>query len=264
MVKDPPHGRGKNMNPCIDCRMMMLSWARELLEKHDAGFMITGEVLNQRPMSQTRETLRLIDRRLGLEGLVVRPLSAKLLAPTQPEIEGVVDRTRLLDISGRGRTRQYEMARAYGIEHIPQPSGGCLLTDPGYSSRLRDLWVHDPDAGSRDINFLRVGRHFRIDSRCKIIVGRNKEENDILEAFASPADTVVRLRDFQGPTTVVRGEHDEQTVRVAAALTARYGDAPKNIESVAVLARRGSQSHELAIAPAGERDFQNLRVGLLQ
>jgi len=262
MVKKPAHGRGKNMNPCIDCRMMMLSWGRELLEKHGAGFMITGEVLNQRPMSQTRFALKMIDRQLGLEGLVLRPLSAKLLDPTLPETEGVVDRSRLLDISGRTRTRQYAMARDYGIENIPQPSGGCLLTDPGYSARLRDLWDHDPDAGARDINFLRAGRHFRPSPACKIIVGRNKQENDLLEAFAAPDDTVLRLVDFVGPITIVRGPHGDGEVRMAAELTARYGDVPDGTGSVGVTATRGGIARPLVVAPALDGAFADLRVGV--
>jgi tRNA U34 2-thiouridine synthase MnmA/TrmU len=262
MVKNPPHGRGKNMNPCIDCRMMMLTWGRELLEKHDAGFMVTGEVLNQRPMSQNRSAFHVIDKQIGLTGLVLRPLSAKLLEPTLPELEGVVDRQRLLDISGRGRTRQYAMAKQYGITDIPQPAGGCLLTDPGYSARLRDLWAHDADASTRDINFLRAGRHFRVSDACKIIVGRNKQENDLLEAFAGPDDTLVRLADVVGPVTIVRGAHDDETVFRAAALTVRYGDGPKDDAPQAVLATRGGLTRTLRVAPARDDDYVDLRVGV--
>ncbi|MBI2932933.1 MAG: hypothetical protein HYY16_14915 [Planctomycetes bacterium] len=262
MVKNPPHGRGKNMNPCIDCRIMMLSWGRELLDKYDAGFMITGEVLNQRPMSQNRQALQMIDRQLGLTGLILRPLSAKLLEPTLPEIEGVVDRARLLDISGRGRVRQYELARAYGIEEIPQPAGGCLLTDPGYSARLRDLWEHDPDAGATDVNLLRAGRHFRVSPQCKIIVGRDQQENDMLETLASPDDSVLRLSDHVGPVTVVRGEHDEEAVLRAAALTARYGDVPEDAPQAAVTVTRFGQTRTLVVAPARDEEFATLRVGV--
>ncbi len=263
MVKNPPHGRGHNMNPCIDCRMMMLTWGRELLEKHDAGFMITGEVLNQRPMSQTRGAFQMIDAQLDMRGLILRPLTAKHLDPTLPEIAGLVDRERLLDISGRGRTRQYAMAKEYGIEHIPQPSGGCLLTDPGYSSRLRDLWEHDPDAGARDINFLRTGRHFRVSDHCKIIVGRDKQENDMLEAFAASDDTVLRCRDVIGPITIVRGEHDDEVVRRAASLTARYGDAPKTEAPVTVTAVRRGETKTFDVTRARDEDYRELRVGVL-
>src|ERR1051325_3700215 len=194
MVKNPKFGYGKNMNPCVDCRIMMRSWAREALEREGAGFLVTGEVLNQRPMSQTRERFRQIDKNLGLEGLVLRPLSAKLLAPTPPELEGVVDRERLLMISGRGRHRQYELAKQCGITDIPQPSGGCLLTDPGYSARLRDLWDHDPEAGAREINLLRIGRHFRPTPECKVIGGRIEAENHALQAFHGPGDGLLFLK----------------------------------------------------------------------
>jgi tRNA U34 2-thiouridine synthase MnmA/TrmU len=259
MVKRPPHGRGKNMNPCIDCRIMMISWAREFLQKTGAGFIITGEVLNQRPMSQTRPSLGTIDKEAGLQGLILRPLSAKLLEPTIPEKEGIVDRERLLDISGRGRTRQYALAKEYGIESLPQPSGGCLLTDPGYSRRLRELWDNDPDAGARDISLLRVGRHFRVSERCKIIVGRNEKENAMIEALAGPGDLLVRLRDVVGPTTLVRGPHDDDAVRRAAMLTARYGDVPDGEEMVAVEAG----ARLLLVTPAEDADFQPLRVGVM-
>lgn len=268
MVKNPAHGRGKNMNPCIDCRIMMLSWAteflkaKELLAKEDGGFLVTGEVLNQRPMSQTRHSFHLIDKQAGLKGLILRPLSALLLDPTQPELEGLVDRSRLLDISGRGRTRQYEMARAYGIQDIPQPSGGCLLTDPGYSARLRELWDHDPGAGAAEIDLLRVGRHFRVTPGCKIIVGRDKAENDHLEVAKTPADTVLQLRDFVGPVTIVRGTHGLDEVRHAAALTARYGDTPDRTALIAVNVSQNGETRVLHVTPASDPEYAAQRVGV--
>ena len=263
MVKAPKHGRGRNMNPCVDCRIMMLDRSSDFLERHGAGFLITGEVLNQRPMSQTFYRFKEIDRELGLEGRVVRPLSAKLLPQTLPELEGVVDRSRLLDISGRSRLRQYELAKLYGIDKIPQPSGGCLLTDPGYSDRLRDLWANDPDGGARDLNLLRVGRHFRVSPKCKIIVGRNERENTMIESFASPEDVLVRARDFVGPVTVLRGAHDEEALVKAARLTARYSDAPDGQELVAVCA--GTKLGEvriLEVSPADDESFRPMRVGV--
>jgi tRNA U34 2-thiouridine synthase MnmA/TrmU len=260
MVKKPKYGYGKNMNPCVDCRLMMLSWAREILEREDAGFLITGEVLNQRPMSQTRERFRQIDRELGLEGLVLRPLSARVLEPTRPELEGVVDRSRLLDIKGRGRTRQYELARQYGITDIPQPSGGCLLTDPGYSARLKDLWKHDPQAGARDINLLRIGRHFRPTGACKIIVGRNETENTMLKAFCGQGDALVYLKDHQGPTTLVGGTYGATEVALAAALTVRYGDVPGKVESDVVVDRKGGPPYCIRAAGVTEEEYDPLRI----
>ncbi len=260
MVKSPKYGYGKNMNPCVDCRLMMLSWAREALDREGAGFLVTGEVLNQRPMSQTRERFRQIDRDLGLEGLVLRPLSAKLLPATLPERELVVDRSRLLDISGRGRQRQYALAKAYGITDIPQPSGGCLLTDPGYSARLRDLWDHDPEAGARDINLLRVGRHFRPSEHCKVIVGRMEAENHALEAFRGPGDVLVYLKDFQGPMTLIQGPHGPEELRFAASLTVRYGDVPDKGAAEVVVDRKGGVPYCMTAERAREEDYLPLRV----
>ena len=262
MVKNPQYGRGKNMNPCVDCRIMMISWARETLEREEAGFLITGEVLNQRPMSQTRERFRQIDRRLDLEGQVLRPLSAKLLELTRPEIEGVVDRSRLLDISGRGRTRQYELAAKYGITDIPQPSGGCLLTDPGYSARLRDLWAHDPGAGARDINRLRVGRHFRPNLECKVIVGRDEAENKALDAFQIPGDALLQLKDFQGPMTLVRGRFGPEQLQFAASLTVRYGDVPGQGAAEVVVQRKGGIPYCVVAERAREEEYLPLRVAV--
>jgi hypothetical protein len=262
MVKKPRFGRGKNMNPCVDCRIMMLDWARETLEQEDAGFLVTGEVLNQRPMSQTRERFRQIDRELGLEGRILRPLSAKLLEPTLPEKEGVVDRSRLLDFSGRGRTRQYELAKHYGITEIPQPSGGCLLTDPGYSARLRDLWDKDPDAGARDINLLRVGRHFRPTERCKVIVGRDETENRALEAFRGPGDVLVTLKDFQGPTVLVHGPHGPEEIALAAGLAIRYGDVPGKAPAEVIVDRKGGVPQCMSAECAREEAYAPLRLGV--
>ncbi len=261
MVKNPKFGRGKNMTPCVDCRIMMLRWAREMLDQTGAGFLITGEVLNQRPMSQTRERFRQIDRELGLKGLVLRPLSAKLLDPTLPEIEGVVDRSRLLDFSGRGRTRQYELAKHWGITEIPQPSGGCLLTDPGYSTRLKDLWDHDPSAGAHDINLLRVGRHFRPSSDCKIVVGRNEDENRMIDAFAERGDTIVYLLDYEGPMTLLRGRATPEDTALAASLTARYGDVPdKTLPVRLVVTRKGGVPYCVEAVAAREEEYAPKRV----
>src|SRR5688572_785996 len=263
MVKAPKHGRGRNMNPCVDCRIMMLGRSREFLERHGAGFLVTGEVLNQRPMSQTYQRFREIDQELDLVGRVLRPLSAKLLSPTIPELEGIVDRSMLLDISGRSRVRQYAMAKQYGIDKIPQPSGGCLLTDPGYSDRLRDLWKHDPDGGARDINLLRVGRHFRFSPACKIIVGRNEDENRMIETFAGPEDVLVRARDFVGPTTVVRGEATEEAVLQAARITARYADVPDGVDPVAIgVGPKDGEVRVLFVTSAEDESFKSLRVGV--
>lgn len=260
MVKNPVFGRGKNMNPCVDCRIMMLDWARETLDREDAGFLVTGEVLNQRPMSQTRERFQQIDKKLGLQGRVLRPLSAKLLEPTLAEQEGVVDRSRLLMISGRGRQPQYALAKQYGITDIPQPSGGCLLTDPGYSDRLRDLWKHDPDAGAHDINLLRVGRHFRPSTSSKIIVGRDERECGMLDVFQKPGDTMIWLKDHQGPRILVRGRYGAEEIMLAGGLAVRYGDVPGKAPADVVIARKGGIPYCMKVDCAREEVYAPLRV----
>jgi hypothetical protein len=263
MVRNPRYGRGKNMNPCVDCRIMMLEWAREAMEREGAGFLVTGEVLNQRAMSQTRERFRQIDRATGLEGRVLRPLSARRLEPTLPEKEGVVDRERLLDFSGRGRTPQYALAAKYGITEIPQPAGGCLLTDPGYSARLADLWKYDPRAGASELNLLRVGRHFRTGPACKIVVGRDEGENRTIEALREPGDALLFLRDFQGPMVLVRGTHGPEEIRLGASLAVRYGDVPGKADS-AVAVRRGGDETVITAGVAREEAYLPLRVGVPQ
>ena len=264
MVKKPRFGRGKNMNPCIDCRVMMLTWARDVMEKEEACCLITGEVLNQRPMSQNRSEFARIEKVTELQGRVLRPLSAKLLEPTIAEEQGFIDREKLLDISGRGRTRQYEMAKQFGIEDIPQPAGGCLLTDPGYSARLRDLWDHDSSAGAGDLNLLRVGRHFRPRGDCKIVVGRNEGENTQLDLLAKEGDTVLKLKEHPGPVTLVRGRYADPDLELAAALTIRYGDVPDGEKAEVIVARKGGPSYSIITGTVRDEDLAPMRVGIQQ
>jgi tRNA-specific 2-thiouridylase len=247
MVKAPAHGWGKNMNPCVDCRIMMLRWGRELMQETGAGFLVTGEVLDQRPMSQNRPMLGEVERETGLEGLLLRPLSAKLLPPTIPEQRGWVDRERLLDISGRSRKRQLELAREFGLttEEFGQPAGGCLLTDPGFSTRLRDLWDHDPAAGITDIQLLKLGRHFRIDGTNKVVVGRNESENDAIEALRRTGDVLLKPKDVPGPSVILRGHPDAARVLLAAALTRRYSDGKAG---GAVLVTEGGAEREMQVS----------------
>src|SRR6266498_5555079 len=176
LVKNPKHGYGRNMNPCIDCRILMLSEAKELMEITGADFVITGEVLGQRPMSQQRNTLAMIDKEAGVKGYVLRPLSAKLMDVTIPEKEGLVDREKLYAFNGRSRKPQIALAEEFGLTDYPAPAGGCLLTEPNYSHRLRELLRHNPDPSLSELHLLRVGRHFRLSPACKAIVGRDEKE----------------------------------------------------------------------------------------
>ncbi len=222
MVEHPPHGYGRGMNPCIDCRIYMLRKVRDLMAAEGASFVITGEVLGQRPMSQHRRAIEIIEREGGLPGLILRPLSAKFFEPTLPEREGIVDREKLLALSGRSRKPQIELAEKMGVTDYPCPAGGCLLTDREIAARLRDLFVHRRDYTMADLHLLKLGRHFRIDASLKIIVGRNQAENDQLGNLAGPLDAVFRPVDFRGPTVLAQGILRESLEQTIGQIMARY------------------------------------------
>jgi tRNA-specific 2-thiouridylase len=204
-----PHGFGSDANPCIDCRMAMLQRVRGMMEELGASFLVTGEVVGQRPMSQRLQALRLIDRTVGLEGLVLRPLTALNLPPTIPEERGWVDRSRLHGISGRGRKPQMALAAHYGITEYATPAGGCLLTDPNYGRRILDLLRHGP-VSLNDAHLAKMGRHVRLGDWGKAIVGRNERENPKIVTFARDGEWLVELADLPGPITLVRAYADVQ------------------------------------------------------
>jgi len=221
VLKNPRHGYGANINPCIDCKIFMLKKAKEMMPEVGASFIITGEVLGERPMSQRLDALNIITRDSGLKGLLLRPLSAKLLDPTLPEKEGVVDREKLLDISGRSRKPQFALAAKYGIKEYQNPAGGCLLTDPGFTNRVKDLIKHD-SLTTADLKLLTIGRHFRLSPSAKLAVGRDEEENDALEAIARQTDILLKLKDHQGPLALLRGARDDNTISMAASIAAYH------------------------------------------
>lgn len=227
ILTKPRHGYGSAINPCIDCRIFMQKKTREYMEKVGAKFIITGEVVGQRPMSQMRKTLRLIEKESGCEGLILRPLSAKLLEPGVAEINGWVDREKLYGFHGRSRKPQIELAKEIGLEDYPQPAGGCcFLTDKNYARRMRDLFRHsDKKTVTTDqVLLLKVGRHFRISEKTKIIVGRNEAENLFLEKTSGNLHRLF-CSEVQGPLTLIEGSVEEQAIRTAARITARYSDA---------------------------------------
>jgi tRNA U34 2-thiouridine synthase MnmA/TrmU len=227
LVADPPHGYGSQMNICIDCRINMFRKAKVLGDEIGAEFYVTGEVLGQRPFSQRRNAMALIEAKAGLKGKILRPLSAKLMEATDAEEEGVVDRESLYSITGRRRIPQMELAEELGVYDYPCPSGGCLLTDPQFAKKLRDHLAHEkPEL--EDMIFLRMGRHFRLGG-VKAIVGRNETENNILSALAERRGFPrLELTGHMGPITVVMGAADEETMERVAAITARYSDAPRD------------------------------------
>jgi tRNA U34 2-thiouridine synthase MnmA/TrmU len=240
MLHAPRYGYGRNMNPCIDCHTLMLRIAGRRMQEEGADFVFTGEVLGERPMSQGKQSLYVVAKNSGYADRILRPLSARLLPETEPERSGKVDRSRLCDIQGRGRKRQMEMAAQYGITSYPPPAGGCLLTDPIYSRRLRDLFDHHRDYEIRDIDLLKVGRHLRLDEKTKAIVGRNAADNETIERLAKRGDALIRIDSFPGPTVLVPGGGDERTRFLAAGICARYCDGPSDRELVASCIRDGN------------------------
>ncbi|MBW1677906.1 MAG: tRNA 4-thiouridine(8) synthase ThiI [Deltaproteobacteria bacterium] len=226
MLKNPNCGYGTNMNPCLDCHALMLEIAGSMMTKEGFDFLFTGEVMGQRPMSQTKPSLRYVEKRSGFAGHILRPLSAKLLPPTIPEERGLVDRERLLDISGRSRKRQMELAETFGISDYPGPGGGCLLTDIGFSRRLKDLFEHQDDYEQRDFELLKHGRHFRLDNNYKVVVGRTREDNRQISRLIDPhKDIQLRMMDMPGPTVLIPFGAPEEIVREAATLCAAYSRA---------------------------------------
>lgn len=228
VVKNPKYGYGSQLNPCLDCRIFMFKKAGQYMKETGAKFLITGEVLGERPMSQTRKALEIIERDTGLTGLILRPLSAKLLEPTIPEKQGLVDREKLLAISGRSRKPQIQLARKLGIKDYPCPAGGCLLTDPSFAKRMRDLIRYNPGFGLEDVKLLKLGRHFRISSDAKLIVGRNEQENEILLSLSQPQDLYLYPKKLKGPIGIGRGNFNLDLIHLSAKILARYCDRVNN------------------------------------
>ncbi len=242
MLHSPRYGYGKNLNPCIDCHTLMLTIAGRWMDREGADFVFTGEVLGQRPMSQRKQSLYLVAKNAGYPDRILRPLSAKLLPETAPERSGKVDRERLCDIQGRGRKRQLEMAVRYGVGTYPPPAGGCLLTDSIFTRRLNDLFHRHPDHRIRDIELLKVGRHFRLSETAKAVVGRNAADNAALEQLAEGSDTVMRVDSFPGPTVLIPGGGNKDTRKLAAGICARYSDAPRGSDVTVRLYRDGTSA----------------------
>ncbi|HPR18793.1 MAG TPA: hypothetical protein PLD62_11165 [Candidatus Cloacimonadota bacterium] len=222
MLKNPRYGFGKNMNPCIDCHGLMFKTAGMLMAEHHVDFLISGEVLGQRPMSQRKDALNAVGKLSEVKDLLVRPLSQKLLADTLPIREGWVKKDEMLDIQGRGRQRQIEMAAEFGLSDYQSPGGGCLLTDIGYSRRLKDLLEHNL-LELKYIDLLPVGRHFRLSETAKMIIGRNNDDNEAL-GKAATEEIVFHVADCTGPLGIVQSTErlSENEIKTAAALVLRY------------------------------------------
>jgi len=222
LIRDPKHGYGKNVNPCIDCKIHMLSRTRAVMDELGAPFLITGEVLGQRPMSQRRDTLHIIERDAGLKGLILRPLSATLLPPTRAEQDGLIDREKLLGISGRSRMVQLQLAERYGIKGFSTPAGGCLLTDKNFADKLRDSFRDRETITPRDIQLLTVGRHFKFDNGIRIVLGRNNRENHVLISLAPHGYHLFMPHGFPGPVAILAGTPDPEVKQAIGRLIITY------------------------------------------
>ena len=235
MVKNPSHGWGKNMNPCIDCHSMMMRYSGELLEKFNADFIITGEVLNQRPMSQNKSALNIVKKQSGFSEKILRPLCAKNLDPTPMEVNGLVDREMLLDISGRSRKVQMELADKWGIKDYPSPAGGCKLTDPNYPIRLKELVERKENVTEKDINLLKYGRHFITDDKTKIIVTRTAEEGESIKVLLNKNDLMFLTSKYNGAMVIIPEGNNptENDIIIACRMAVRYSKG-KDEESVEV------------------------------
>ncbi|HPM42919.1 MAG TPA: tRNA 4-thiouridine(8) synthase ThiI [Candidatus Omnitrophota bacterium] len=260
ILKKPAHGYGANVNPCIDCKIFMLKKAKEYMEKTGGAFLVTGEVLGERPMSQRKDALNLIEKNAGVRGILLRPLSAKLLAPTIPEKEGIVDRDKLLDIRGRSRKPQMSLAEKFGIKEYPNPSGGCLLTDPGFAKRVKDLFKHNA-VDVDNLLLLKEGRHYRISDGAKLVVGRDENENMALQKIAIPGDVYLKLKYKQGPVSLLRGKVDDDIIKHAAGIAA-YHTKFRHEPSLEVdYWRRGSNIRTtVSVKPASQTEVEKIRI----
>ncbi len=257
VVRDPQFGYGRWMNPCLDCKLFMYRRAAEIVERTGAGFLATGEVLGQRPMSQHRGELNRLAKVAGLKGRVLRPLSAKLLRETEAEKSGLVDRTRLLAFSGRGRREQIRLAQEKSITGYPTPAGGCCLTDETFARRLKDMFLHGHD--TRPLALLCTGRHFRLSESCRLTVGRREMENLSIEQHADQGDALLEPVSHMGPSALMHGSCTREELAVAARIIARYGDAGPGEETV-VRIRAGAGSSELTVPALDDESVGKLRI----
>lgn len=253
MVKNPAHGRGKNMNPCVDCHAMMMNYAGHLLEKFDADFIITGEVLNQRPMSQNKSALNLVKKESGYSDKILRPLCALNLQPTEMELNGLVDRNKLLNISGRSRKVQMELAEKYNIKDYPSPAGGCRLTEPNYSVRLKEALDVNENIDEEELQLLRYGRHFRTDNGTRVIVSRTGEEGEAIKGLLTSNDTVFLPKSHIGAMGIVHGEFNKDDIKLICEIVARYSKGKDSDEVVVKYGQNGTNFNKTeAIKPAND------------
>ncbi|MDI6708355.1 MAG: hypothetical protein QME47_04640 [Candidatus Thermoplasmatota archaeon] len=257
IVRNPKYGYGTALNPCLDCRIYMLRKSKELMKELQADFIITGEVLGQRPMSQHRKALELIEKESGLDRKILRPLSAKLLPETEVEMRGLVNRDKLLSIKGRSRKKQFELVKKLGITGYSTPAGGCLLTQKEFAAKLKDLFERSAKVTWHDIELLKIGRHFRAENS-KIIVGRNAHENKLLLNLMYENDYWFEVPNYGSPIVLLQGAKNDSAIALAASITARYSDCKEDLVSVKY--NTGKEEIEIEIKPIDEAQLQKLRI----
>lgn len=259
VVKNPRFGYGSGVNPCIDCRIFTFTKAKEFMETIGASFIVTGEVLGERPMSQRRDAMMIIERESGLKKLILRPLSAKLFDPTIPEELGIVNREKLLAISGRSRKPQIELAEKLGITEYPCPAGGCLLTDPRFSVRARDLLTHDGFT-LENVQLLKFGRHFRLSDICKLIVGRNEQENNAILRLSKENDILMNAGNIPAPIGLLRGKSNAEILNKALCITARYVDGDNEKVRMEHWKTGSNEKSICEVEPLSEKELEKARI----
>lgn len=259
MVKNPHYGYGKNMNPCIDCHAMMFRLAGEIMVERGFDFLFSGEVLGQRPMSQNADALRKVANYSGHPDRILRPMSARILPITPMEEQGLVDRSRLLDIQGRSRKPQEALAKEWGLTDFPSSGGGCLLTEIHFSDRLRDLFNHQPDCTVEDVELLKIGRQFRLSEHAKLTLGRHEKDNESIRNAAQDTYIVLRALGVSGPLGLVSGQPAEADLRVAGAILASYGKGKDQAE-VEVLAETRHGEQRFSVPPMPRHESKAMAV----
>ena len=270
LLHNPDHGFGKNFNPCIDCKIMMFRRAKELLKECGASFLISGEVIGQRPMSQRRDTMNVIERDSETRSLLLRPLCAQLMKETEPELQGLVDRSKLMKMSGRGRSAQIALAKEYGISDYPTPAGGCVLADPILSRRIKQLYADQSilqaaQVSVLDVRALLVGRQLLLPGGGWLILGRDEQDNERIEALASPEDAILRMEDWPGPTALLKkidqysSESDKKRdLNIAASLVVRYGrKLPDGATTREVTCKVAGEQNVLNASPMEQEEFKD-------
>ena len=249
MLKNPPAGYGKNMNPCMDCHALMFQKAGDFMKANGFDFLFSGEVLGQRPMSQNANSLRYVEKHSNYDGYILRPLCAQNMPETPMEKNGLVDRSQLLNFSGRSRKPQIALAQELGITQYPSPAGGCRLTDPGYARRLKDLMDHGAELTRHCLHLLKFGRHMRLNADAKIIVGRTQKDNEQILAHVDPQhDAVLKVKGYPGPTVVLPGGGSKEILYLAGAICAGYSKASE-AATATILVTLGKKTDKIIVLP---------------